>query len=151
MGRGPAKSLKPLRQPWLKFRRHGRGEDHPFTAGRMGESQPSRVEHKPAAGCLAADAGVGFIAEQRMSKVFHVNTDLVRASGVQRTLHECIGAGDVENIVVGDGMFPGGRREHGHADPVIGVAPIDRWSVPMQFCSCWEMRACSILNGAIPS
>ena len=76
-----------------------------FSARWVSESKAPGVEHQ-ASGVdrLAIDIAIDRIAEKRTTEVFHVNSDLVRSSGVQMTEDESPLAVlvSLENIVVGD-------------------------------------------------
>lgn len=74
----------------------------------MRKAQPAGVQGLP--GYAFARAAVEIIAEERMAEVGHVDTDLVRASGFKRQMHEgklVIGA---EGFVMRAGCLPVGRN-----------------------------------------
>jgi len=55
----------------------------PLAGSGVGEGQPPGVEHKPTHRFPGPAAPVNLIAEERVSKVFHVHPDLVGSAGVE--------------------------------------------------------------------
>lgn len=97
----------------------GGGEILAFAAQRVVDAQFVGVKHE-ASGFDRVPPGISIesVADDRAAQGFlHVNADLVGATGMQMAFNVCPGGirGGIEDAIVGDGVFAGGRIRVGHA------------------------------------
>ncbi len=83
-----------------KISRHRRFEKHPLPCPRVREAELPRVQHLSRGDSLLV-APVEAVAQNGMSEMMHVNTDLVCAAAVQRALHETDAALCLQNAIIG--------------------------------------------------
>ena len=109
--------------PWVE--RHGDGSFFldPFASGRMGHAETPRVKHEPAhCSNLAGRLAIDRITQKRVSEKTIVHSDLMSATGVQRTKDQggailC----SVKDMKIGDGRFASTRITDFHALPMNRV------------------------------
>ena len=121
---GGEEALKTFGEPGGVFLGDGGLVGEALGGGGVGEAEAPGVEHEAGGGAgLALGLGIDGIAEEGAADVFHVDTDLVGAAGVEDAENEGgvgIGIGG-EGVVVGDGGAAGAGIDDGHFLAVDGM------------------------------
>jgi len=128
----------PLFDPRGVFWWDGGFEIHALTIGRMVEGQSPGVEHQASGlGCLTSGLCIDGIANNRVTKMQHVDTDLMGAASVQGAENERGIGRDVccEYFVVSNGGLAGAGVDHSHFQAVDRVA--SDVGEDVAFGCCW--------------